>query len=158
MVETNSADLITARNRAKETKMKVTTNLAKTETTLTYVVRATPPRASRAMSCDDAGAWEATYAVEQMLPAYDGDITIGSVYMVLSLTSDGGFRTLRLADDNGQGWPSNSNYSDKMYRGWRGTNNNTSAHGYGLRRLISCEITGKRAKKLKMVFGLDISK
>jgi hypothetical protein len=139
--------------------MKITTKIVETKKSLAYVVRVTPPRASRAMSClEDMDAYMAKDTIEQMIPAYDaGEMVVGEVYMILSLTTERGVETLRIADDNGEGWGGNLDYTNKKYRGWRGTSNGTSAYAMGLRQLISCEISGKRSKKLKVVFGPNIS-
>ena len=138
--------------------MRYSTKITETRGKLVYTARITPDRASRALGAEDTDAYMASYEAGEMIPRYDGgSIVVGAQYMILSLSPNNNIHRIRVADDNGRGWAGNCSPASYMYHGWRGTTCDTAAHAHGLRKLLSCEITGKRAQKVRVVFGPDIS-
>jgi len=65
---------------------------------------------------------------------------------------------LSFKPDNGEGWPGNSSPAVKRYHGWRGTNDDWSLHGRGVRKCLSVTTTGQRSKHVRIVFGADLKK
>lgn len=113
-------------------------------------------RAPRSPHAEDHGAWEAAFAAENFT-AFDAQP--GDTYIV-ALREHVGKNILSglvFMEDNGAGWPGNSNPAIKRYHGWRGTFNDIGLFAYGLRQLIDVETTGKRAKRVRITFGPDLA-
>ena len=64
---------------------------------------------------------------------------------------------LLLRDDNGEGWPGNSDPSQCRYHGWRGTTNDWAVYAHGLRRVLDVRVTGDRSKRVVVVLGRDLA-
>ena len=64
---------------------------------------------------------------------------------------------LLLRDDNGEGWPGNSDPSQCQYHGWRGTTNDWAVYAHGLRRVLDVWVTGDRSKRVVVVLGRDLA-
>mgnify|MGYP007124305884 FL=1 len=60
--------------------------------------------------------------------------------------------------DNGEGWGGNSDPNIKRYHGWRGTTDDWSLYGEGVRKCIAAYVTGNRSKTVRFVFGKDLKK
>ena len=89
---------------------------------------------------------------------------IGKTYMILKHEYVGPSRvgnmlsSLVFADDNGEGFPGNSDRSIMRYHGWRGTTDDWAAHAMGVRKAVSAAVTGRRSRVVRIVFGSDIKK
>ena len=64
---------------------------------------------------------------------------------------------LLLIDDNGEGWPGNSDPTQCRYHGWRGTTNDWAIYAHGLRRVLDVRVTGDRSKRVVIVLGRDLA-
>ena len=64
---------------------------------------------------------------------------------------------LILRDDNGDGWPGNSDPHQCRYHGWRGTTDDWAVYALGLRRVLDVHVTGNRSKRVVVVLGRDIA-
>ena len=64
---------------------------------------------------------------------------------------------LLLIDDNGEGWPGNSDPNQCRYHGWRGTTNDWAVYAHGLRRVLDVRVTGDRSKRVVVVLGRDLA-
>jgi len=115
-------------------------------------------RAPRSMYNDedreaDYAAFEAS---EIILPM------IGSTYMVATdeYVGPNGDKpsSLSYREDNGEGWAGNMDASDRRYHGWRGTTDDWSVQGRGIRKVLSATVSGKRSKLVRIVFGRDLKK
>jgi hypothetical protein len=135
--------------------MKTSHTLKTSDDQLALTIRHTADRASRSMyNNDDDEARYCRYEAE----LYELPI-VGTEYMVAisSYVGPNGDRLprLRFAPDNGEGWPGNSNPSVKSYHGWRGTTDDWSFHGYGVRTCLRADVTGGRSQKVIIIFGKD---
>lgn len=54
-----------------------------------------------------------------------------------------------------EGWPGNMDHAVKAHHGWRGSFNGWAKYGCGVRVCEEASITGKRSKKVRIVFGKD---
>lgn len=64
---------------------------------------------------------------------------------------------LLLRDDNGEGWPGNSDPNQCRYHGWRGITDNWAIYVHGLRRVLDVRVTGDRSKRVVVVLGRDLA-
>ena len=63
---------------------------------------------------------------------------------------------LVFVDDDGAGWGGNSDPSIRRYHGWRGTTDDEAFYGMGVRRCLVIRNTGKRSRRIVIVFGRDL--
>lgn len=87
---------------------------------------------------------------------------VGKIYMVGSNEYVGPnslkdhLCSIYFSDDNGEGFGGNSNGNIKRYHGWRGTTDDWSFSGLGVRKCLSATISGDRSKVVRIVFGKDL--
>lgn len=138
--------------------MKKTTIITEQKDGLIKVdYRFTCDRMSRARYADrDFEGFEASACADDVnLP------TVGQTYMVGQSEYVGPDRDrvrqprLCFEPDNGEGWPGNSNPNICRYHGWRGTTDDWSFYGCGVRRCLAVRRTGKRSQRIVIVFGRD---
>ena len=126
-----------------------------------YVCEARKPQSVHCDRIDE----EAEYARMRQEIDLDGNDwshrpEIGKVYMVgySTDTTENGSDMMVWREDNGEGFPGNSDPSIKCYHGWRGTYNDTAFYACGLRRCLAIRETGKRSRRTVIVFGRDLAK
>ena len=110
---------------------------------------------------------EAELVVEQATivaskPSYY--MELGEAYMVATQEYIGPNRQechndlyLLLREDNGEGWPGNSDPHVRRYHGWRGTTDDWAVYALGLRRVLDVRVTGNRSKRVVVILGHDIA-
>jgi hypothetical protein len=116
-------------------------------------------RFGRLSANDDYGVYERKSAfLEKDMPVE------GKTYMVATREYVGPNRNIEnyialfWAEDNGTGWGGNSDPSICRYHGWRGTTDDWSFYGYGVRKCLSVKITGTDTRRLRIVWGRDLMK
>jgi len=140
---------------------KSTKIIFNTNGNLIFQCRLTADRKSRSINPpDNDDADYVDFAAKQFFLS-----DIGKIYMVAVCQYVGPKNDLQpkydhilFEEDNGEGWAGNSDHTVKRYHGWRGTTNDWSICGEGVRRCLSASISGERSKVIRFVFGKDLKR
>lgn len=139
---------------------KITTITEQKDGRIKVDYRFTCDRLSRSVYADgDFESFEAAANADELsIPG------VGSIYMVGQSEYVGPNRSenydnnpnLFFELDNGEGWSGNSDRTICRYHGWRGTSDDWSFYGLGVRRCLAVRRTGKRSQRVVIVFGRDL--
>lgn len=141
--------------------MTQTTTIKSDDRRMIITVRLTADRFRPTVQQDDRDDYEAYAALYAVQEAISSLWVVGELYQILVHEYVGPNRSgdrqprYSLRPDNG-GWGGNSDHTVKRYNGWRGTTDDWSARGHGLRNLVSVTVTGTRSKCVRIVLGPNL--